>query len=292
MEDIFNISISVYNGLHDNVGTVATIRQFLNSTKHIDEVMRLRQTTDPGERQRIKSSLPAATLSGRFCPSRSASNLIEHSGLVCVDIDGKDNPGQGIMEMKTRLSRCRNIAYMALSISGGGLYCIIPITCPAHHGDHVRALQRDFSKIGITIDKACKDVTRLRVLSYDPEPYENQAAEPYSATYREPRRAFVPYRGADDTMRRVEDLVKTCELQHIDITDGYDNWFNIGAALASLGEPGREFYHRLSALNAGYKTAECDRKFDNLLKTCGRIGIGTLFHVAQGHGVIIGRKSL
>ena len=149
MEDIFNIRISVYNGLHDNVGAVATIRQFLNSTKHIAQVMQLRQTTDPGERQRIKSSLPAATLSGRFSPSRAASNLIEHSGLVCVDIDGKDNPGQGIMEMKTRLSRCRNIAYMALSVSGCGLYCIIPITCPAHHGDHVRALQRDFEKIGI-----------------------------------------------------------------------------------------------------------------------------------------------
>lgn len=287
MDDIFDVQISVYRNLRDNVGAVVTIRQFLNSTRHTADIKRLRETTNTNERQRIKSTLPAATLSGKFSPSRAVSNLIEHSGFVCVDIDGKDNPGQDMGQMKTRLSRCENIAYIAFSVSGKGLFCIIPITCPARHGEHVRALQRDFDRIGITIDTACKDVCRLRVLSYDPEPYENQRAVPYTALYEEPRRACTRYRGADETMQRIEEVVTACERQRIDITDGYDNWFNVGAALASIGEHGREFYHRLSALNTGYKSAECDRKFDNLQKTCGRIGIGSLFYIAQGHGIDI-----
>ena len=291
MEDIFKIQISVYNGLRDNVGTVTTIRQFLNSTRHTADIMRLRETTDAKERRLIKSTLPAASLSGRFSPPRASSNLIEHSGFVCVDIDGKDNPGQDMGQMKTRLSRCENIAYIAFSVSGKGLFCIIPITTPSRHGAHVSAMQRDFARVGITIDAACKDVCRLRVLSYDPEPYENQKAVPYQALYEEPRRERARYQGADETLQRIEEVVAACERQRIDITDGYDNWFNVGAALASIGEHGREFYHRLSALNPGYKSAECDRKFDNVLKTCGRIGIGSLFYTAQLHGIDISNKS-
>lgn len=287
--DIFNVQVSVYNGVRDTVGAVTTIRQFLNSKRHIDEILRLRETCSADERKRIKSTLPAATLSGVFCPSRAADNLVEHSGFICIDIDGKDNPGRDIVDMKQHLSRCRNIAYMGISVGGAGLFCLIPITTPSCHKEHFRSLQNDFKRMGVTIDAACKDVSRMRVLSYDPEPYENQSAVPYSNTCMETQRvsnAFSKYRGADETMNAVESIVCQCERLHVDITDGYDDWFKTGAALASLGEAGRAFYHRLSAISSKYNPGECDRKFNNLLRTCGQVGIGSLFYVAEGHGII------
>ena len=287
--DIFNVQVSVYNGMRDNIGAVASIRQFLSSKRHIGEILRMRGESSPDERKRIKSLLPAATLSGVFSPSRAAGNLVEHSGFICVDIDGKDNPGCDMGEMKQYLSRCRNIAFMGISVGGAGLFCLIPITTPSCHKEHFRALQNDFKRMGITIDAACKDVSRMRVLSYDPEPYENQSAAPYPFTCKEsPQvcRVFNKYRGADETICAIENIVCQCEQLHVDITDGYDDWFKAGAALASLGEAGRAFYHRLSAISSKYNPGECDRKFNNLLRTCGQVGIGSLFYVAKAHGII------
>ena len=50
-------------------------------------------TEDRAERTRLKSCLPCATISA-ICPdSRKADDTFEHAGLICIDIDGQDNPG-------------------------------------------------------------------------------------------------------------------------------------------------------------------------------------------------------
>lgn len=76
-----------------------------------------------------------------------------------------------------------------------------------------------------------------------------------------------------------------------DITTGYDNWLRLGFALADArGEAGREMYHRLSAMNAGYNEAECNRQYDACLKDSGRAGgvtVATLFQMAKDAGVVI-----
>ena len=293
MKDIFNVQVSVYAGVTDTVGKVTTIRQFLEDRSHDADIQRIRQEPDSEKQNVLKRVLPAATLSGWFAPSRSAGNLIKHSGFIAVDIDGKENPDFDMEALKQTLARCRNIAYIALSVRGEGLFCLIPISAPSKHKGHFRALQEDFKRMGITIDNACKDVSRMRVISYDPAPHENQAAVPFSRIIEEhsmPKSTFYSYRGEDTTLQDVEKLVATCERSHLDITEGYGNWFRIGAALASLGENGRDFFHRLSALNSDYRERECDRKFDNLLRTCGRVGIGTLFYIAETNGIIMEKR--
>ena len=66
----------------------------------------------------------------------------------------------------------------------------------------------------------------------------------------------------------------------------YD-WVKIGAALSSLGESGRHWFHICSSQNGGYNAIECDRKFDNLLRSNRRIGIGTFFHYCKNAGLEI-----
>ena len=63
------------------------------------------------------------------------------------------------------------------------------------------------------------------------------------------------------------------------------DWVKIGAALSSLGESGRHWFHICSSQNGGYNAIECDRKFDNLLCSNRRIGIGTFFHYCKNAGL-------
>ena len=46
----------------------------------------MRESNDPIIRKQIKLSLPQATISGVFAPTRSANNLVTHSGLICVTV--------------------------------------------------------------------------------------------------------------------------------------------------------------------------------------------------------------
>ena len=83
----------------------------------------------------------------------------------------------------------------------------------------------------------------------------------------------------------------------IDITSDYHDWTRIGFACASLGEQGRDAFHRISSLYPEYKREECDRKFDNCLNTGrGSVTLGTLMKLASDAGVDVnlprGRRPL
>lgn len=147
--------------------------------------------------------LQGATISGVFDTKRQERNLTAHSGLICIDIDKADNPNVKDWErLKFELGEYSCIAYCALSLSGSGLWCIIPIDNPLSveippitanndarmhaikavkdlHTRQFKALQMSFSEMGLTIDKSCNNLDRLRILSNDPNPYRNDDATIY-----------------------------------------------------------------------------------------------------------------
>ncbi len=72
----------------------------------------------------------------------------------------------------------------------------------------------------------------------------------------------------------------------VDITNGYENWFEIGRALVNeYGESGRNYYHQLSSLNPCYNYDKCDRQYDACVKSPGNASKGTIFHFAKIHGI-------
>src|SRR5690606_568356 len=85
----------------------------------------------------------------------------------------------------------------------------------------------------------------------------------------------------------IEHLTSEIELNNIDITDGYEQWIRIGFSLATaLGENGRDYFHRLSRFNSGYRPQECDKQFTNLLiRNNGSITLGTLIYIARLNGI-------
>ena len=90
-----------------------------------------------------------------------------------------------------------------------------------------------------------------------------------------------------DTATRVESLIAQLKASHTDITSGYTEWLKVGFAIASeFGETGRRYFHDISVLYTGYDATECDKKYDECLKSDnGRTNIATLFYLAEQQGV-------
>ena len=92
-----------------------------------------------------------------------------------------------------------------------------------------------------------------------------------------------------DDYAKAREVVERIVLAGIDLTDDYNDWFRIGSALAyGLGESGRELYHEVSCMSSKYNVAECDKKYDNCLRTGnGSITLGTFFQMAKDAGINI-----
>jgi virE N-domain protein len=301
---IFDVKCSVYRSAKDRIGTGdMTIAEFLLGERWKDPVLRLRDMVaeyGPLEAKKhedyklTKQQLPGATLSGLFS-RRKGDCLIQHTGFVAIDIDLGDNTSIGNFGTILRTLRHRaEVAMYMRSCSGTGYFALIPLAYPEHHKEQFRALQKEYAAMGIVLDNACSDITRIRFASYDEHPYVNEQAIPYmgvdlGSQTLAPRAAV--YGGHVDSMdskvQAVETLVSKLEMHHIDITDSYNDWYRIGFALANLPNPiGRQMFHRVSAICKKYNPQECDKKFDTLQRP-EKIGLGTFFHICEDYGITL-----
>lgn len=301
--NILETPITVFDGVTSTNGRVASLAEFLKDASSHQIIQQIRMTEDKAERTRLKSSLPCATISA-ICPdSRKADDAFEHTGLICIDIDGQDNPGfESSAELKAEVSKVAEVAYCSLSASGNGCFAIFRLSRPKNHLGHFLALQRLFkSRLGIVIDGQCKDVKRLRFATYDPNPYFNENAEPFriiDATTKpkqNPVKTTVAMgqrtwnESLESTFDKVARLTEEVVRRKIDLTDGYSKWVEIGMALANLGEAGRQFFHTVSSVYPGYDRAKADTKFTNLLRTTRKVTIATFFHYCEAYGVTLDR---
>jgi len=96
-----------------------------------------------------------------------------------------------------------------------------------------------------------------------------------------------------DQQSEVLQLIEKLESSSIDLTASYEEWRNIGFALAdAFGENGREIYHRISRFHPEYDYPECDKQFDACLKSNGSgVNLNTLFYLAKNAGITIGKQS-
>lgn len=252
----------------------------------------MRCIADKEERDKWKRRLPQAAISGVFAPTRAVKNIKQYSGLISIDVDSKENPDiTNWEELKTQLAVLPQIAYCSLSVSGKGIFAIIPLRYPQNHLQQFRQLQIDFEKMGITIDKACSDITRMRCMSYDEHPLINMNAIPYEGVYVEPpRKVFYPLGDFDgnDELLAVEKCCEIISRTGTDVTVSYEQWMKVGCSLATLGEDGRPFFHICSQQNQDYNELKTDKLFSDLLKrNYQSVSIGTFFWICRQYGIRI-----
>lgn len=142
-----SIWVSLFKNFTDShpVGEVDVLHWLIEPSSEMLKALDLiRRTDDKEVRNILKARLPAITPSGLFSV-RKKEGLIAHSGLICLDIDAKENP---VIEdwnaLKQNLPVPDHILYAGLSASGRGLFCLVPIADGKQHLQHFLALERDF----------------------------------------------------------------------------------------------------------------------------------------------------
>ncbi|WP_165830146.1 BT4734/BF3469 family protein [Flavobacterium hydrophilum] len=271
--------------------------EYLTDNTYKNIVEHIRTLTDKDEIKLYKSKLPAVTISGTFS-TRNKIGLIQHSGHICIDIDGGDNSHiKDFKFVRDELKKIHNVSYASLSVSGRGAFCIIPIKNPEKHAEHFEALKIIFERFGIIIDKACKDVTRLRGYSYDPDAYFNEDAVVFTqlieyktknsntSNTKKDFTASYSIKG-NSTQAKVMKIINQINLKKIDMTDDYNDWFQIACALANeFGEEGRDMFSLVSQNNSSYHPDIADNMYTECLERNYPFTIGTFFHLAEKHGL-------
>lgn len=292
-----NVTVSYCKNNKDQQPTDVNLYEFLTDGRFKDQVMALRNETDEAKQKVLKDALPACLVSGLFS-GRSADSLKKASGLICVDIDAGPNSDVADFEnLKKHIKECPYVLFCAHSARGKGFFCIIRISEPKKFREHFLSLERDFKRAGIVIDASCKNINRLRYAFYDPEPYINLDAVVYDrvieANRKSTRIVTNEYVGGDkiNNAYRMGLLTATLDKQGKDITENYDDWFNMACGIANeFGEDGRIMFRNLSKNYDGYDPDKADFEYDKALRYhYDQVPIGKIFDkYAADNGVSLG----
>lgn len=293
--------ISIFKNARSTEPKTTQLGIFLTSERHLTRVKAVRQADSKEVRDALKKDLPAATISGTF-NVRNVDGIRHYNGLICLDFDGKDNPNLTPAQMKATLSEFQEVAYAGLSVSGAGVFAIIPtnnvrVECHAHIVDLLGEL---FAQNGLNYDKSCKDVCRLRFVSHDPEACWNHECGIFDAQRflprleardtRPPRPVYVGDKKApktgDNTRDRVEAFISEVEAAGQNVTEDYKEWIRIGMAIAGhFGADGESYWMRISQIHPKFDRMEAENKYRNFLQTAKQIKIGTFFHILKTNGI-------
>ncbi len=281
---------------HIRVGTYGRlIRNYL-------DLKEKKGVSDPSVKLFKRTKIPAITYAGIFT-ARSNNKLVTPSYITILDLDHCQKPA----ELKDYLKTDPYVFAAFVSPGGDGLKVAIKTEFgndPEEYKkmyfsliDYFSATYRiptkdersnhtEETKPGI--DLSCSDLARLCILSSDPDLYVNPNAEFYkpnsikSSSFNK----LPQLHSQEDDIRKV---VEQIEANHLDITNGYSNWLNIGFALHdALGTAGREYFHKISRYNSKYNASDCDKQYNQIENSSkSGITIKTFFQYARDCGINI-----
>lgn len=255
--------------------TNLTVEEFLKGIKDglwQDDVLAVRNG------KLDKSKVPYATVSGTF-KRRNNASLTKHSGFICIDFDKVED----IDDRKAEIGADQYTYAIFTSVSGHGFAVLVKID-PKLHDESFDWLNGYYvAKYGLHLDIACRDISRPRYVSYDPDLYINHFSleVKVEARKKEKPQKFV---FVDDDFQNV---LKQIVDRRLDLTSTYHEWRDLGFAIADkFGEEGREYFQQISQFHPEYTRTGTDKQFDNCMK--GRksrvITISTFFWRAKQAG--------
>jgi hypothetical protein len=224
-KNVLDVPVSFFEHNMVKKGKIVNLYEYLmdedehykSTYQNVVDYVRLGKDYEDIKKRKSESEVPCVTIS---CVCGQSKDDIEKvNSLICIDIDKKDNPV--IMDKVPGILRSiRNVAYFSKSISGNGYFAIIPIRDRRKFKLHFNALRRTFEQFGITIDKACSNMNRLRYYSYpDENTYINPYADVYTDVYEIPKKVDKDYGELSISDKRISDMVQYVADHKLDITE-------------------------------------------------------------------------
>ena len=270
--------ISIYSSLQakePNENT--TIEKYLNAIKEghwQDQVLAVRT----GKME--KSNVQCVTLSGVFSGDKTAKSLVEHSGFICLDIDAKD---QVVSIDREQIKNDPYTYAMHDSVSGNGGFVVIIKIDPAKHLDAFMGIEKYYrDNYNIIIDQSCKNINRLRFVSFDPYLYHNPKAKTFKNYLKKIEKITTKTIVVKSDF---EDMVS--QAAAMNLFDDYGDYIRCAFALAhEFGESGRDYFHALCCASQKYDYQRADKDYSTAVAR-GQTGvtIGTIYYIFKQAGI-------
>ena len=287
-----------------------SVLEYLGSVEHgkwkdITEAARLALATygKGDEYKTAKEKAPFITLSAEFEGRRQKDAPQKHSGFILMDVDAQDNNLEDIDAFGERAFLDDYIYAHHKSIGGEGIAIIVKIDGDNHLKSFLALEQYFLKEYKLVVDKGCKDITRGRYGSYDPELVSNLTSEVFEGEILEKYLPEVterkPSKRREDTpapeLKNIQEIAAQMVANNPQVVDTYEDFIRMGFALVSaFGESGRGVFHTLCEGHPSYKQSEADRQYTNCVDTYdGSTTMGTFYHFAKVCGVrVIGQKKV
>ena len=272
------------NSLSDYITLVRNGGSFLNSVTEARSEFEINGKTE--RYKALKKRLPAVTSScTTSAEGRAAKDIEKANGLIVLDIDFDSKEGFNDEIYET----VKNDEYTLLthkSVSGVG-FCVFVKINSNRFLESFKGLEKYYSEnFGLEVDASCKNVNRLRYMSFDKKIHVNQTSK-----------AFKEYLKEKKPSKKEPSILYTSDELGLFIQrvidngqplagDTYEGWVSIAHAIASV-EPnliGASYFHALSKLSIQYNEKQAQIKW-NQCQGSGGVGIGTLYHYAAEVGV-------
>ena len=174
--------ISMFDNVRSTQATTTCLEAFVGNVANAqwrEEVDKVRQA-EGDVREQLKRQLPVATISALMDGGQSAKHIQEHSGLLVMDVDEKDNPD--LESKREALIADPYTKALFTSAGGKGLGIVLWIEGQFHALAFEAAVAYFQNEYGLVIDTSGRDINRRRFVSYDP-----------AAVYKESCKIFRKY---------------------------------------------------------------------------------------------------
>lgn len=301
-KDYLDIDVDYFNSIKDIKPKKMNLKALLmgnNSKRNNELVEKIRATSDKKERQELKQGLLNFAINCRFKDSRSTNNVSEKTGLIYVDIDFQDNI-EIIDDIPNILKSIQNIVFYKKSCSGKGYQAIIPYSTSLDFTKVWYSIEADFKELGIIIDSATKDISRVTFYSYDPDFYYNPNAELYVKTLDRPKEEKIKskdisnqrhtnYNKATNNSEYIKNLAAYLDANNLSLdNDDYSMWEKICLAVISeFGEEGIEIFKALSHNSDKYDEDDTEKFYAdhlNRYSDSNQVDFGTIKYYARQMG--------
>ena len=173
------------------------LERIKNGSKSKDLIKSIRVEKDSTKRQQLKMKLPSILFSGEFV-GRKDSDIVNHSGLICLDFDKYDSQ-KDMLSDKEKFTKDKFTYSVFISPSGNGLKVLvkIPKDIP-NHKLYFNALQKYYNNPHF--DTTSKNIARVCYESYDPLIFTNGISSVWEK-YEEPEHREIELDSKRKTIR-------------------------------------------------------------------------------------------
>lgn len=290
--DLLNTKLSYYGNVKYNISKWdITLKAWLTkyslrNKPNIDKIREL-YDTNKSEAKKLKAELlPCVTITGHFPSWRRVELCDVMNPILAIDIDRQDNLQVKDWDSlkKKIINEMESVFLVSYSCSGKGLYCLIYFDIDKDVKKVVKAIGTEMKeKFGITIDKQCSDITRLRFVSYDSNILMRIGeVKMYSKEEEESKDCSIKYEYNDEKWNVNDDFIVKCIYYLIKEkgyrANRYSEWLQDGFRLATLGEfYGKQLFMYLSESSDGYVESKANEKWRECQRTS-KYGKSCLVH--------------